>query len=55
MCKSAGGKSRVYEVVRSSSGNRILALVDGAAFGCEIGKIYRYLIMSGRDCVIYAP
>lgn len=55
ICKAAGGKSRIYRMIREEKAERILAIVDGAAFGAEIGKVYRYLQMSGRDCIIYAP
>ena len=55
ICEAAGGKSKVYAKIRAHSNSDALAIVDGAAFGSEIGKIYRYLRMCGRDCVIYAP
>jgi len=54
-CISAKGKSNVYQIIRESQEKQILAIVDGAAFGPEIGKIYRYLLSSRIDCVIYAP
>lgn len=55
VCRSAGGKSKIYNIIRTASVNRILAIVDGAAFGSEISKVLRYLEASGKDCVIYAP
>lgn len=55
ICKAAGGKSRIYHSIRGEQSQSILAIVDGAAFGSEIGKIYRYLQMGVRNCVIYAP
>lgn len=55
VCEAAGGKSKVYAKIRAYSNDKALAIVDAAAFGSEIGKIYRYLQMRGQDCVIYAP
>lgn len=54
-CETAGGKSKVYECVRKSDANSILAIVDGAAFGADVGKMMRYLAVSGKKCVLYAP
>lgn len=54
-CASAHGKSNVCERIRESNKEKILAIVDGAAFGCEIGKVLRYLQSSKKDCLIYAP
>lgn len=54
-CVSAHGKSNVYDAVRKNPNTEILAIVDGAAFGPEIGKLLSYLESSKVDCVIYAP
>ena len=54
-CVSAHGKSNLYDLIRNNNGKRLLAIVDGAAFGCEIGKVLRYLESSRAECVIYAP
>ena len=54
-CISAGGKSKVYSLIRANRDEDMLAIVDGAAFGSEIGKIIRYLQMSGIRCTLYAP
>ncbi|MBR6924270.1 MAG: translation initiation factor 2 [Oscillospiraceae bacterium] len=54
-CISAKGKSNVYQCIRDNSNKQILAIVDGAAFGAEIGKIYRYLESNYVKSVIYAP
>ncbi len=54
-CLSAHGKSNIFDQIRENNGKKILAIVDGAAFGCEIGKIFRYLQSNKIDCVIYAP
>lgn len=55
ICEAAGGKSKVYGMLREKEGQTILVIVDGAAFGSEMGRIYRYLKYSGKECVIYAP
>ena len=54
-CESANGKSNIYEQIRKAKGKKILAIVDGAAFGCEIGSVLSYLETSNADCVLYAP
>ncbi len=54
-CVSAHGKSNIFDQIRECSDKKILAIVDGAAFGCEIGKILRYLQANKIDCLIYAP
>ncbi len=54
-CISSYGKSNVYNVIKKYQGRRILAVVDGAAFGCEIKKIMDYLETMRCDCVVYAP
>ncbi len=53
-CITSNGKSKIYEKVVSEK-DAILAIVDGAAFGAEIGKIFRYIKSNKKDCVIYAP
>ena len=55
ICVSAHGKSRIYTELRKHPQEAILAIVDGAAFGSEIGKIYRYLLSGKHKCVLYAP
>ncbi len=54
-CETAGGKSKIYECIRKSDRASILAIVDGAAFGADVGKVMRYLSVSNRKCVIFAP
>lgn len=54
-CETAYGKSKVYECIRKSDKDSILAIVDGAAFGADVGKVMRYLSVSGKKCVLYAP
>lgn len=54
-CISAHGKSNVYDSIRSVQDKTVLAIVDGAAFGSEIGKVLRYLETSNVNCTLYAP
>ena len=54
-CEAAGGKSKVYDRIRASKDGQILVIVDGSAFGPEMGKISRYLNQSKKDCILYAP
>ena len=54
-CVSAQGKSNVYDKIRMAQGKEVLAIVDGSAFGSEIGKVLRYLEASNIHCVLYAP
>ena len=54
-CETAGGKSKIYECIRKSDKGSILAIVDGAAFGADVGKVMRYLAVSNRKCVLFAP
>lgn len=53
ICEPAGGKSKVYDIIRRQ--DHVLVIVDGAAFGCEMEKIMRYLNVFRKDCIIYAP
>lgn len=55
-CISANGKSGIYDLIHSNKEKSQLIIVDGAAFGSEISKIYRYLKANNKiQCVIYAP
>ena len=54
-CEPAGGKSQVYNKIRRSENSSILVIIDGAAFGSEMGKVSRYLLQSNKNCVLYAP
>ena len=53
-CTSAHGKSNVYSKFVEFDGT-VIAIVDGAAFGSEIGNVVRYIESSKKDCAIYAP
>lgn len=52
---SSNGKSNVLPILDSHSGRKILVIVDGAAFGPEIGRIMSYIRDTAYPIVIYAP
>lgn len=53
-CISANGKTNNYKMIISSNDSDLL-IVDGAAFGDQIGKLIRYIQSNNKECVIYAP
>ena len=54
-CISASGKSNVYDLIFENKNKALLVIVDGAAFGAEIGKVIRYLETSDVECTVFAP
>ncbi len=55
-CIAAGGKSRVVDKLDElDSGEDVLLIVDGAAFGSEIARVIRYLYNHQMNCAVYAP
>ena len=54
-CQAAGGKSKILGLLREEEDIRVISIEDGAAFGSEMGRVFRYLEYSGKECVIYAP
>lgn len=54
-CKSADGKSNIYDCIRNSGEEKAIVIVDGAAFGCEMSKVMRFLRISDRKCLLFAP
>ena len=53
-CISAGGKTKIKNVVISNRGKSIIVIADGAAFGPEIGELYLYM-KSNPDIKLYLP
>lgn len=53
-CISAGGKTKIKNVVISNRGKSIIIIADGAAFGPEIGELYLYM-KSNPDIKLYLP
>lgn len=41
-CISAGGKTKIKRLVNENKGKKLLIIADGAAFGSEMGELYRY-------------
>lgn len=54
-CVSAGGKSNVYKMLRDQKSETKLIIVDGAAFGSEMGKVYRYMSEFDKSSILFAP
>ena len=54
-CDSAHGKNNVYELLRQNRTEKVLAVVDGAAFGSEIAKVLDFLKVNRSECVVFAP
>ena len=53
-CISAGGKSNVFNTLQTTSSETILIIADGAAFGCEMERLYE--LLSVRSNVhLYLP
>ena len=42
-CEAANGKSNIYACLEERSNDKTLVIADGAAFGAEMEKIYRFL------------
>ena len=56
-CVSAGGKSNIINKLKElkQTGQRYLAIVDGAAFGAEIEEVLQYIKFGNPEVEIYAP
>ncbi len=54
-CVSAKGKSNIYKIIRDCSNERKLIIVDGAAFGPEMGRVIRYIREVDKNSVLFAP
>lgn len=53
-CISARGKNNIFALL-SKTNNEVLVVADGAAFGCEIDKIYKLQAMSEGKITLYLP
>ena len=47
-CISAKGRSNIYNVLRENRGKRIFVIADGAAFGCEMERVYYQLRLNSK-------
>ena len=54
-CISAQGKSNVFPLTQKQSGNRILIVADGAAFGAEVEKLVRFMEVHPGQLRLYLP
>lgn len=55
ICLPAGGKSKIYKLIKKNQDRKTLIIVDGAAFGSEIEKIYKYIENFKDNFVLFAP
>lgn len=55
VCQSANGKSNVLPELQKKHVSKILAIVDGAAFGAEMAGVMRYIRDADKEIVLYAP
>lgn len=53
-CISAQGKSNIFSVVTSHLSDNMLVIADGAAFGCEMGKLM-LLVEQYPNILLYLP
>ena len=54
-CLSAQGKSNIFSCLANPSGEQILVIADGAAFGAELEKIYKLQEVSTGKIRLYLP
>lgn len=54
-CKSANGKSNILSKLQTAVNGKVLVVADGAAFGAEIDKVYRYKMLMGDNMSLYLP
>ena len=54
-CESAGGKSNIFACLRKETGRKTLVIADGAAFGAEMEKIYRFMELNPNQATLYLP
>lgn len=54
-CHSAGGKSGIYTWLHEHSESKSFVIADGAAFGAEMDKVYRFLQLHPDSIILYLP
>ena len=54
-CLSAQGKSNIFSCLARYSGDQILVIADGAAFGAELEKIYKLQEVFTGKIRLYLP
>ena len=55
ICIPACGKSKIYKLLHEQNKENTIIIVDGAAFGSEIEKLYKYIESFKDNYVLYAP
>lgn len=53
-CISAKGKSKIFEALANTD-KKVIVIADGAAFGCEIDRIYKLQSMKPGKITLYLP
>lgn len=52
-CKSAGGKSKIKDILRKTQKENVLLIADGAAIGPEMNELFQYMKMHpGTKCYL---
>lgn len=54
-CESAGSKSKIYAKLAEKADGRTLVIADGAAFGAEMEKVYRFEKLHPDRVILYLP
>ena len=54
-CVSAGGKSRILDIIKSLADKKQIVVADGSAFGAEMAEVYRYYNLHKGDILLYLP
>lgn len=55
ICISACGKTKIYKLLRNFQNEKIIIIVDGAAFGSEIEKLYKFITLFNGNYILFAP
>ena len=54
-CESAQSKSNIYNALNDKRNDRTLVIADGAAFGAEMEKVYRFEQLYLGHVILYLP
>ncbi len=54
-CEPAGSKSKIYRKLEEKADSRTLVIADGAAFGAEMEKVYRFEQIHPDRVILYLP
>ena len=54
-CISAGGKSKIFDVMNQYSGEKVVVIADGAAFGAEIADVVEQQNLRPKKLAIFLP